>query len=62
VWVTTELGSNLGGHWVDVSLAPVNNLNNVSMDFVRKAQDHAGEGSMIGYGYGSAPITTSTGY
>ena len=62
VWLANELGSHLGGRWVDASLAPAANINSISRDFVAKAQDHAGEGSMIGYGYGSAPLPSSHGY
>jgi hypothetical protein len=62
IWLATELGSNLGGRWVDASIAPSSNINSISRDFVVKAQDHAGEGSMIAYGYGSAPIATGHGY
>lgn len=62
IWLATELGSNLGGRWVDATLAPTSNINSISRDFVVKAQDHAGEGSMLSYGYGSAPLPTSHGY
>ena len=52
VWMTTQLGSNLRGQWIEESLAPAVNRLNVTMDNVRTIQDSAGEGSMIkGPGY-----------
>ena len=52
VWATTQVGSNLGGRWVEERLAPGVNILNVTMDNVRTIQDSAGEGSMIkGPGY-----------
>jgi hypothetical protein len=47
VWITTQVGSNLGGRWVGERLAPGVNIVNVPMDNVRTIQDSAGEGSMI---------------
>jgi hypothetical protein len=49
VWVTAELGSNLGGHWVEESMAPTRNISRWNLDQMRKMQDHGGEGSMISY-------------
>jgi hypothetical protein len=49
-WLATHTGSHLGGRWVDASLPSVSNLNVVRMEDFRKAQDHAGEGSMLGRG------------
>ena len=52
VWMTTQLGSNLRGRWVEERLAPSVNIVTVTMDNVRTVQDSAGEGSMItGPGY-----------
>ena len=47
VWMTTHVGSNLGGRWVEEGLAPAANILNVRIDNVRNIQDGAGEGSMI---------------
>jgi len=52
VWLTTQIGSNLGRRWVEERLAPGVNIVNVPMDNVRTIQDSAGEGSMLkGPGY-----------
>ena len=52
VWMTTQVGSNLGGRWVEERLAPGVNIVNVPMDNVRTIQESAGEGSMLkGPGY-----------
>ena len=52
VWMTTQVGSNLGGRWIEERLAPAVNVVNVTMDNVRTIQDSAGEGSMLtGPGY-----------
>ena len=57
VWTGSELGSNLGGRWVDASLAPTANLRTVRMEDLRKLQDQAGEGSMLsGVHYGTYPM------
>ncbi len=47
VWVSTELGSNLPGRWVEEGLAPARNIALYASDDLRKRQDHAGEGSML---------------
>jgi hypothetical protein len=47
VWVTAELGSQLGGRWVEESLAPARSVTRLNTDGVKKFQDKAGEGSMI---------------
>jgi hypothetical protein len=49
VWVTTQLGSNLGGHWVEEGLPPALNISRLGVDSIRRIQDRAGEGSMISY-------------
>ena len=46
VWVPQELGSNFGGHWVEASLAPANNMTRIGTDTFQRFQDRAGEGSM----------------
>jgi hypothetical protein len=52
VWMTTQLGSNLRGRWVEERLAPAVNIVNITKDNVRTVQDSAGEGSMLtGPGY-----------
>lgn len=47
LWVSPELGSNLGGHWVEEGLAPGRNVIRWGTDEVRGKQDRAGEGSML---------------
>lgn len=47
VWVTAQLGSHLGGHWVEASLAPAQNTNAVALDSIHKIQEHASEGSLM---------------
>ena len=47
VWVTAELGSQLGGRWVEESLAPARSITRLSTEGVKKFQDKAGEGSMV---------------
>ncbi len=50
VWVTTELGSNLGGHWQEEGLPrTAGNVTVWSADELRKRLDRAGEGSMLLY-------------
>ncbi len=49
LWVSGELGSNRGGRWVEESLAPAGNVTHWNFDNIRRMQDTAGEGSMIGY-------------
>jgi hypothetical protein len=49
VWVTAELGSNRGGHWVEQGLAPARNIVAWNSDELRKRQDRGGEGSLITY-------------
>ncbi len=50
VWVTTELGSNLG-HWVEEGSPPARNIIRLSSDDLRRRQDRSGEGSMIPYSH-----------
>ncbi len=47
VWVTTELGSNRGGHWVEEGSAPMVNVIVWTSDELRKRMDRGGEGSMF---------------
>lgn len=47
VWVTAELGSNLGGRWVEEGLAPARNITLLGRDSFQRFQDRAGEGSMV---------------
>ncbi len=49
VWVTAELGSNLGGHWQEEGLHAAGNVIVWRPDEIRNRLDHAGEGSMIPY-------------
>lgn len=48
-WVQSELGSNLGGHWVEEGLPEARNVVFLSTLWLRKVKDHAGEGSMLNY-------------
>jgi hypothetical protein len=59
VWVTTELGSNQGGHWVEESLAPARNVIAWKIDDFRNRMDRGGEGSMIPHAY---PTLVAHGY
>jgi hypothetical protein len=47
VWVRSELGTNLGGRWVEASAMPAINRRSVAAEALRNAQNTAGEGSMI---------------
>jgi hypothetical protein len=47
LWVSAELGSNLGGRWMEESLAPAANIHRWRTDVIRRWQDTAGEGSMV---------------
>jgi len=49
VWVSAELGSNRGGHWVEEGLAPARNVIAWRLDDIQERQDRGGEGSMITY-------------
>ncbi len=46
VWVTAELGSNIGGRWVEEGLAPSRNITQLKTDSIKKFQEKGGEGSM----------------
>jgi hypothetical protein len=46
VWVTAELGSNVGGRWVEEGLAPARNITSLRTDGIKKLQEKGGEGSM----------------
>jgi hypothetical protein len=46
-WVTTELGSNRGGHWVEEGSSPMGNVTVWTADELRKRMDRGGEGSMF---------------
>jgi hypothetical protein len=46
VWVTAELGSNIGGRWVEEGLAPTRNITGLRSDGIKKIQEKGGEGSM----------------
>jgi len=51
VWVEAETGSNLGGHWIEESLAPARNIIYLNADEIRKIQDRRDEGSLISYSH-----------
>jgi hypothetical protein len=46
VWVTAELGSNIGGHWVEEGVAAARNITSLKTDSIKKFQEKGGEGSM----------------
>jgi len=46
VWVSEGLGSNVGGRWIEESLAPARNVIRLSHDTFSRFIDRAGEGSM----------------
>ncbi len=58
IWIADELGSHIQGRWVDATIAPVLNITSYRTEDFRKAQDHAGEGSMLGRYYNPGPPTT----
>src|SRR5664279_4599642 len=47
VWVSEGLGSNVGGRWVEESLAPARNVIHLSKESFARFQDRSGEGSMV---------------
>jgi hypothetical protein len=47
VWVTTELGSNRGGHWAEEGSSSMGNVIVWTADELRKRMDRGGEGSMF---------------
>ena len=60
IWVASVLGSNIQGRWVDASVAPAMRITSYRTEDFRKAQDHVGEGSMLGrYHY---EVTVHGGY
>ena len=58
IWIADELGSHIQGRWVDATIAPVLNITSYRTEDFRRAQDHAGEGSMLGRNYNVGPPTT----
>ena len=46
VWEAAETGSNVGGRWVEASLAPARQITRWDQDTLRRFQDRGGEGSM----------------
>lgn len=49
LWVSGELGSNRGGHWMEEGLPKARNVTVMSPEDIQRKQDRAGEGSLIGY-------------
>lgn len=47
VWVPSRLGTNLGPHWEPEGVANGNNLSFLSIETMRRIQDHSFEGSML---------------
>jgi hypothetical protein len=58
VWVAGETGSNLGGHWVEESVADARHVVRLRAGFLRRMQDTSGEGSMLNR-YHGGPNTGS---
>jgi len=46
-WVTAELGSSRGGHWVEEGSSPMGNVTVWTFDELQKRMDRGGEGSMF---------------
>ena len=46
-WVQSEVGTNVGGRWVEEGTPSARNIVYLSPAWVQKVQDHAGEGSML---------------
>ncbi|PZR74097.1 MAG: hypothetical protein DLM73_09055 [Chthoniobacterales bacterium] len=61
VWIGSELGSNLGGHWEEEGMASAQNIKNISMADFRKIQDRSFEGSLLNR-HGLAPAHAQGGY
>jgi hypothetical protein len=59
VWVNSEVGSNLGGHWSEAGLPSALNVIVWRKDDLQKRMDRGGEGSMIPHAY---PALVSRGY
>ncbi|MGI8821615.1 MAG: carboxypeptidase-like regulatory domain-containing protein [Chthoniobacterales bacterium] len=55
VWITGELGSNLGGHWAEEGSPPRGNLTHLTTEDLRKKQDRSFEGSMLNGHHHPAP-------
>ena len=49
LWVSGELGTNRGGHWMEEGLPKAGNVTIMSPEDIQKKQDRAGEGSLLGY-------------
>ena len=47
VWIGSDLGSNLGGHWEEEGMASAKNIKGISMADLRKIQDRSFEGSLL---------------
>jgi hypothetical protein len=46
-WVTSELGSNHGGHWVEEGSSSIGNVTVWTFDELQKRMDRGGEGAMF---------------
>jgi hypothetical protein len=55
LWMSSELGSNLKGHWAEEGLATSGNVTLWSSDEIRKWQHRAGEGSMLSHRHYDPP-------
>jgi len=49
VWVTSELGSNVSGRWVEENSATARNITLIGKDGIKKFQEKGGEGSMLNF-------------
>jgi hypothetical protein len=47
VWITSELGSNVNGRWVEEGSAPARSITLIGKDGIKKFQEKGGEGSML---------------
>jgi hypothetical protein len=47
VCVTAQLGSQIGGRWVEERMAPARSITLLGTEGIKKFQDKAGEGSMV---------------
>ncbi|MGH7939300.1 MAG: hypothetical protein ACRD5Z_22170, partial [Bryobacteraceae bacterium] len=48
IWSPGEVGSNLGGRWVEERSASAQHVVGLALSDFRKLQDHAGEGALNG--------------
>ncbi|HMG06126.1 MAG TPA: T9SS type A sorting domain-containing protein [Chthoniobacterales bacterium] len=61
VWMAAETGSNLGGRWVEESVADARHVVRARIGFLRRMQDTSGEGSMLNRFHGGPNTGTYNG-